>query len=186
MIVWLWFWLCLVPYSVPSRYLNQCRSFFIGSLWRNINFESERNKILWHGRSPRSFLSLRITPCLETAGGWINIKMSSYQYRKSIVEIRRSYDRLISTMGFSILVRWHLYIESGPRCPMADLVHTWLIWVFSLHSALTLWGRDEMAPILQTTLSNAFSSMKKFEFWLKFHWNLSSSIQLTISQHWFR
>ena len=25
-----------------------------------------------------------------------------------------SYDRLISTMGFSILVRWHLYIESGP------------------------------------------------------------------------
>ena len=37
-----------------------------------------------------------------------------------IVEIRRSYDRLISTMGFPILVRWHLYIESGPwcqRCP---------------------------------------------------------------------
>ena len=32
-----------------------------------------------------------------------------------IVEIRRSYDRLISTMGFPILVRWHLYIESGPR-----------------------------------------------------------------------
>ena len=32
-----------------------------------------------------------------------------------IVEIRRSYDRLISTMGLPILVRWHLYIESGPR-----------------------------------------------------------------------
>ena len=31
-----------------------------------------------------------------------------------IVEIRRSYDRLISTMGFPILVRRHLYIESGP------------------------------------------------------------------------
>ena len=31
-----------------------------------------------------------------------------------IVEIRRSYDRLISTMGFPILARWHLYIESGP------------------------------------------------------------------------
>ena len=30
------------------------------------------------------------------------------------MEIRRSYDRLISTMGFPILVRWHLYIESGP------------------------------------------------------------------------
>ena len=31
------------------------------------------------------------------------------------MEIRRSYDRLISTMGFPILVRWRLYIESGPR-----------------------------------------------------------------------
>ena len=31
------------------------------------------------------------------------------------MEIRRSYDRLISTMGFPILVRWHCYIESGPR-----------------------------------------------------------------------
>ena len=30
-----------------------------------------------------------------------------------IVEIRRSYDRLISTMGFPLLVG-HLYIESGP------------------------------------------------------------------------
>ena len=32
-----------------------------------------------------------------------------------IVEIRRSHDRLISTMGVPILVRRHLYIESGPR-----------------------------------------------------------------------
>ena len=31
------------------------------------------------------------------------------------MEIRRSYDCLISTLGFPILVRWHLYIESGPR-----------------------------------------------------------------------
>ena len=30
------------------------------------------------------------------------------------MEIRQSYDCLISTMGFPILVRWHLYIESGP------------------------------------------------------------------------
>ena len=33
--------------------------------------------------------------------------------RNPIVEIRRSYNRLISTMGFPILVRWHLYIESA-------------------------------------------------------------------------
>ena len=33
-----------------------------------------------------------------------------------IVEIRRSHDRLISTMGFPILERRHLFIESGPWC----------------------------------------------------------------------
>ena len=32
------------------------------------------------------------------------------------MEIRWSYDRLISTMGFPIPVRCHLYIESGPWC----------------------------------------------------------------------
>ena len=31
-----------------------------------------------------------------------------------IWEIRRSYDRLISTLGFSLLVRWHIYIEAMP------------------------------------------------------------------------
>ena len=41
-----------------------------------------------------------------------------------IVEIRRSYDRLLSTMGFPILVRRHLYIESGPS--ISWLLLTWL------------------------------------------------------------
>ena len=30
------------------------------------------------------------------------------------MEIRRSYNRLISTMGYPIVVRQHIYIESGP------------------------------------------------------------------------
>ena len=51
---------------------------------------------------------------------------------------------------------------------------------------LTHWGRDEMNNISQTTLSNVFSSMKMFEFRLKFHWSLFPRVQLTIFQHWFR
>ena len=35
-----------------------------------------------------------------------------------IVEIRQFFDRLISPMGFPLLVRWHLSIEWGPRPPM--------------------------------------------------------------------
>ena len=47
-------------------------------------------------------------------GPRFNIKCHLTSIGNPIVEIRRSYDRLISTMGFPILVRRHLYIESGP------------------------------------------------------------------------
>ena len=50
---------------------------------------------------------------------------------------------------------------------------------------LTHWGRDKMAAFSQTTLSNALSWMKMFEFRLKFHWRLFPRVQLTIFQHWF-
>ena len=39
-------------------------------------------------------------------------------------------------------------------------------------SVLTHWGRDKMDAVSQTTLWSAFSSMKMFEFRLKFHWSL--------------
>ena len=51
---------------------------------------------------------------------------------------------------------------------------------------LTHWGRDKMAAVFQTTLSNAFSWMKMLQLRLKFHWNLSLRVKLTIFQHWFR
>ena len=38
----------------------------------------------------------------------------------------------------------------------------------------------------QTTISNAFSSMKIFEFRLRFYLSLLPRVQLTIFQHWFR
>ena len=41
-------------------------------------------------------------------------------YENPIVEIRWLLDGLISTVGFPILLRWHLYIESGP---FMDLFH---------------------------------------------------------------
>ena len=46
----------------------------------------------------------------------------------------------------------------------------------------TYWDRDKMDDILQTTFSNAFSSVKK----LKCHWSLFLMVKSTIIQHWFR
>ena len=42
--------------------------------------------------------------------------------------------------------------------------------------------QDKTDAISQTTFSSAFSSMKMFEFRLKFHWNLFLRVQLTIVQ----
>ena len=44
----------------------------------------------------------------------------------------------------------------------------------------------KMDAISQTTLSNAFSWMKMFEFRLTFHWRLFPRVQSTIFQQWFR
>ena len=50
------------------------------------------------------------------------------------MEIRRCYDHLISTVGFPIMVRRHLYIESGPRgfSTRAFLVRLSLEWIWNL------------------------------------------------------
>ena len=53
------------------------------------------------------------------------------------------------------------------------------------HCTLTHWGRDKMAAFSQTTLSNAFSWMKKLEFRLKINWSEFLRVLLTIFQHWF-
>ena len=43
---------------------------------------------------------------------------------------------------------------------------------------------DKMATI--STFSNAFSWMKSFIYWWKFHWSLFLRVQLIITQYWFR
>ena len=54
------------------------------------------------------------------------------------------------------------------------------------HNGLTHWGRDKMAAVSQTTLSNPFSQMKMLEFQLRFHWSFFLRVQLIIFQHWFK
>ena len=71
-----------------------------------------------------------------------------------IVEIRRSYDRLISTMGFPKLVRWHLYVESGP-CNVSTNYH----WAFSVnthHPSLCMFHYDD---VIMTTMASQITSL---------------------------
>ena len=46
--------------------------------------------------------------------GWVNIWCHLTTIGNPIMEIRWSYEQLISAIGFPKLVRWHLYIVSEP------------------------------------------------------------------------
>ena len=47
-------------------------------------------------------------------------------------------------------------------------------------SVKTHWGRAKMVTIFQTTVSNWFSWMKMYGFWLKFRWSLFPRVQLIL------
>ena len=71
-------------------------------------------RLVWTSWTPMSAVQKRLLnktthSSFMSPGGGFNITMPSLQYRKS------HYDRLVSTMGFPILIRCHLYTESvGP------------------------------------------------------------------------
>ena len=52
--------------------------------------------------------------------------------------------------------------------------------------SLTHLPLEKMSASPQTIFSDSFLWMKSFLFWLKFHWSLFLSVQLTITQYWFR
>ena len=75
-------------------------------------------------------------------GGWFNTKCHLTNIGNAIVEIWRSYDPLISTMGFPELVRRHIHTELGPCI--------WITRVHSLGRAIT----DNYLRCEDTTLLN--------------------------------
>ena len=80
------------------------------------------------------------------------------------MEISRSYDRLISTIEFPRLVRWHLYIESGPW-HLNQTMSSFHVMAFSLkqfgiipHKLYLYHRHPSMIPLYKTDLTQASSS----------------------------
>ena len=94
----------------------------------NGNFQTDKAASLyWDG--PQGSDSIQRWWCLTNIGN-------------PIVEIRRPSDRLISTIGIPILVRWHLYIESASGIHWVipyDIFHdyTWCLMI-------TLWHQGNL------------------------------------------
>ena len=89
--------------------------------------------------------TLQPTPFPYLTGDWVNIKMPSCQYRKS-----HCVDKMIllpsySTMEFLVLVKQHLYIESGPcfwHTSLRDTVYFSYYWPLPRYAK----SRIEHAP----------------------------------------
>ena len=70
---------------------------------------------------------------------------------------------------FTIPVRLNIDYNKHQRFFLSRRVMSWPCMVVMSRKSLTHWGRDKMAAILQTIFSNAFSWMKMYPFWLRFH-----------------
>ena len=88
-------------------------------------------------------------------------------------------------------MKWHVQYNQAMGAHNTSVWHSpcqyfQAVNYFTQEFMLAHWGRDKMAAIFQTTFSDAFSWMKRYEFRLKFHLSLFLRVQLKIFQHWFR
>ena len=79
--------------------------------------------------------------------------------------------------NISFLIHWHLL------CKVRNILWNKACWhgyhLGDLSFLSTHLHLDKMAAFSQTIFSDAFSWMKSFVFWLKFHWSLFLRVQLT-------
>ena len=144
----------------------------------------------------QAILLLAASPCINgvTIGHPMFIlKLSGTKSGFTLVKWQESYKWSVPWIHRARNVWEMLWKESqAPRFQRRQQIffHNYDIdpwgWLEASVNQLTHWGRDKMAVIWQTMLSNAFSWMKMLEFQLKFHWSLFLHVQLTIFQHWFR
>ena len=114
-------WYCLKSQCISYFKLNiyTCEFFFHFRKWE-VYLSCLPNAFMMPGEFPCSasifFTKYPKNSIFAYLCILINYCPVYYEYiGNPIVEIRRSSDRLISIMGFPILVRCHLYIESWPR-----------------------------------------------------------------------
>ena len=111
---------------------------------------------------------------------WINFMSSLCQIVLRLMP-QKPFDRkstLVQVMAWCHQAQAITWANVDP-----DLCHHMASWG---HDELTHWGRDKMAAISQTTLSNAFPWKKIYEPRMRIHWSLFLKFELTTSQHWQR
>ena len=133
--------------------------------------------LAWHIFSAKLSLEPMLTYCQLDPWEGTSVKFES-KYKT------------LKEMNLEISVEWQRFC-SGLQV-LTNKINAWLLSPLLRHwkyysLVLTHPPLDKMAAILQTVFSDAFSWMKSFVFWLKFHWSFFwfLMVRLTIIQHWF-
>ena len=110
----------------------------------------------------------------------LTIYMPSYNFHTPTIICKNPVMLMYTARKISMCVAWKINCPVSHKNTHGFKLGDNIYMPWACGRALTHWGRDEMNNISQTTFSNIFSSMKMFEFRLKFHWSLFPRIQLTI------
>ena len=108
---------------------------------------------------------------------WFNIKMWFYQY-----------DPLTSTMRFPIMVRWHLYIESGPRSQDMENCIQWYtcsIIYCETNTPLNAENETKLPHFADDIFKRIFVDENKWIL-LKISMKIVPKFPSMIFQYWFR
>ena len=142
-------------------------------------------KLLWPFLTPQRAEMINLDETFHnslTFTSYCKLHVTSYV---SVVQFHITWKAAVHIMSCQKFLQHWLPFPSWWCFPWLYLMAVHLSCIYD-GSCLTHWGRDKMATIFQTTISNAFSWMKMYEFWLIFHWSLFLRVQLTFFQHWFR
>ena len=185
-LIWV-FIVVISPYYAQVNILGRgiCRSFpeclcIIGNIEKCFDTFNYKWAILDVMSSLKQTINLHVKVTNDT---WIDRSLSHHRELMplGILQLKVKY------ISMSSFLSW--YPSSMQTFQKANISTMPILNVYVPYFLVRLlkhWGRDEMNNTSQTTFSNVFSSMKMFEFRLKFQWSVFLRVQLTTFQHWFR
>ena len=126
-----------------------------------------------------TMVNVFVRPVLRQCATLLHCKIHEYLYIE-LQQIDINETTTITTTTANFLYHKHQAVAVGCHSN-SSMTTKESFWDRSLtHPPL-----DKMAAVSQTIFSAAFSLMKSFVFWLKFHRGLFLRVQLTTPQPWF-
>ena len=159
-----------------------CEKFSTQIKTAHMYFEQENNFKWWFDKISLMLFSKQLRTSILIASCFVQSSMTPSSHMPS--RTGGSLNRCLKAWR-GILITWSC-ASTWETCWPAETTTQSLLRSYKIGEKSTHVPLDKMAAMSQTIFSDAFSWMKSFVFWLKFHWSLFLRVQLTITHHWFK